>query len=106
RKHGRRPERFNPTASSDPLAGLGLIYAGLYLREKILKVGNAFQVQRHLAKANTLQMLMSIGHPRQRGGAVQVDDTGGWAFIALRSCVRADEDNAIAFGGDGFSSRL
>src|SRR5207253_9199838 len=106
RKHRRRPERFNPTASGDPCAGLCLIDAGLYLREKLLKVGNAFQVQRHLAKANALQMLMRVRHPRDDRRAMQINHARIRSLKFFRVTVRADEHDAIAFHGNGFSARL
>src|SRR5882757_7180908 len=56
RKHRRLPESFDPATSRYPFARLSLINARLNLCEEVLQVGDAFEVERHLALAHSLQM--------------------------------------------------
>src|SRR5207302_376399 len=65
-----------------------------------------FEVQGHLAKAHSLQMLMRVGHPGHDRRAMQIDDACVWAFELFGGGVRTHKDNAIAFDGDSFSVRL
>src|ERR1700686_912609 len=100
RKDRRRPESLDPPASGNPLAGLCLIDSCFDLREEILKVGDAFQVQRHLAKADSGQMVMRVSHSRQYRRTVQIYNSRVRALILLRLGVRTDEDNPIALYRD------
>ena len=106
RKHRRRPESFNPATARDPFPRLCLIDSGFYLREKILEIGDSFEVQRHLAKANALQVVMRIGQPRHHCRPVQIHDSRIRALIFLHVGVRAHENDPVALYHDGFRPGL
>ena len=74
RKHRRLPESFDPTAAGDPLARLCLINSRLNFRQKIFEAGDAFEVERHLAKADSGKMMMRVSHSRHHRLAVEIDD--------------------------------
>ena len=87
RKHRRRPESFNPAAPGYPFARLFLIDALFNFGEKILKAGDAFKVERHLAKADAGKMMMRVSHSRHQRFAIQIDDARFRAHVFLRLAI-------------------
>ena len=58
----RFPERFDPTAAGNPFALLGFRHALAHFREKIGECVGAFEVQRHLAFADTGVKIIYFEH--------------------------------------------
>src|SRR6185436_18124533 len=101
-KNLRSPESFNPTAARDPFAWLFLIHALFDFGQKCFEAGQAFEVERHLAKTDPGEMVMRVSHSGQHRPAVQIYDATVFSDVFLRVAIRADENNAIAFDGNGF----
>src|SRR4030095_14237287 len=74
RKRRWLPVSFDPTTTGHPLPGLCLIHARLNLGEKILETCCSFEIERHLAKADTRQMLVGISKSWQHSFAMKIDD--------------------------------
>ena len=60
RKHRRLPVCFDPATAGDPLARFCLVHARLHFREQIFETRRAFEVQRHLTKSDTGEMLVCV----------------------------------------------
>jgi len=103
---GWLPKRFDPATACDPFAGLGLIDTGFNLGQEVLQVGDALEVQRHLALTDSDQVAVRIRESGQDRVSVQINDTGGLAYLLLCVGVRAYKNNAVAFDRDGLSVRL
>jgi hypothetical protein len=71
-----RPEGLDPTATGHPFAGFGLIDTRFNFGEKIFEVGDAFQIQIHLALADANEVIVRIRHARNHSRAMQIDGPG------------------------------
>ena len=72
--------------------------------EEIFPGVGAFEIQPHLALADSEDVAMRIGQPRHDRVAVKIDNLRGVKF--LRLLIRADENDAVAFHRDRLSFRL
>src|SRR4051812_29702014 len=106
RKHRRLPECFNPAATCNPLAGLGLVHACFNFREKALKVGDSFEIQSHLALTNARQMTVRISETGQYSLTMQINYTRRLANELLCISVRADEYDSVSPDGYSLSMSL
>src|ERR1700682_1712864 len=75
----RFPEGLDPAATDDPLATFGLIDARFYFCEKIFARVRAFEIQIHLALADSEDVAMRIGHSGHNGAATKI---GHARFVA------------------------
>src|ERR1700736_4292668 len=102
----RFPESLDPTAPRDPFVMFGLGDARLYFGQKILKRIRPFQIQIHLARADSKDMAMRIGQARHDRRSVKIDHAGVRAGIFFCVAVWADKNNTLILYGDGLSPRL
>ena len=72
-KHWRLPESFNPSATGNPFAGLCLIDARFYFGQKVLEVGDAFEIQIPLALPHADEVIMRVRQAGQNRGATKID---------------------------------
>ena len=77
----RFPKCFDPAAASDPFAGRGLRDARFHFGEKIFARVRPFEIQIHLALANSENVAMRIGQAGHNRFAAQIDNA---CFIAAK----------------------
>jgi hypothetical protein len=96
------PERFDPAATGDPLAGPCLIHPRFNLGEKIFQGGNAFKIQVHLALAHTDEVIVRVRQSRQYRLVLQIDDASFRSCQQICAGIRAYENNATVSDRHGF----
>ena len=83
RKLRRFPKCFDPAAAGNPFAALGIGYPLLYFGEKLVKRVCPFEIQIHLALADSENVAMRVGQTGYDGFAGKIDDTGGVKFLRV-----------------------
>src|SRR5262249_23193575 len=83
REYRRVPESLDPSATSQPIARLGVRDSRFDFSQKIFEARSPFQVEVHLAEPDAGEMVMRVyktGHDRR---AFQVDDLHAFALVFL-----------------------
>src|SRR6266404_8828585 len=83
RKLRRLPESFDPAAARDPFTAFGLYDALSHFGDKIFERVRAFEIQTHLAFADSEDVAMRIGQAGHDRLAMKIDNLCGVKFLRV-----------------------